>query len=648
MELKKLIDEHKVISFDIFDTLIERNVEQPVDAFVMIENIYNNGVGEISNFQIDRINAEKKARRSCKDEEITLQNIYNELKDKYSDAILKKLIDIEINVELSLCQEKKDISKYFNYAKELGKNVIITSDMYLPHDTIEKILNYNGIQGYSYLYLSSDIKKTKHTGNLFRYIKEKLSVNYNDILHIGDNIFSDIKQANLLGIDTYHISECKTGEISNKILNKLRLKFSKKDFEKNLLNTFIDKNFENDIQQIRNLELYKFGYTILGPVLYGFLNNIEKKCIQMNLEHIYFFSRDGYLLKEAYDKYYKSNYNISSSYLYVSRKALVTPMLEKEYSIKNIKDLLGIKGTISVDSFLKRLSNNVDKYGEFLHNHKLSLDDTINFNSDYSKIDSFYLEIRNKLFDEIYQQRELLKRYLIQEGFNKYEKVGIMDLGWRGSLQYAMKKIIDSNHYNVNTYGFYIGLTDEYNEYKENGMDAEGYIFMPQDIELENRIVGAKGLVELLFSAPHGSTLGYKIVRNNIQPILDEMDYDKYQQKKIDEIQLGALNFVKDFSNKFYNLDLNLSKDILINRLIRYISNPTIKEVSVFKEFKFNDFGRTDLINAKEIKSYLFNPRRLLNDFGESRWKIGFMKMLFKIKFNYFMVYCLLKKIFNR
>ena len=36
-ELKRLIDENEVISFDIFDTLLLRNVNQPSDIFRIVE-----------------------------------------------------------------------------------------------------------------------------------------------------------------------------------------------------------------------------------------------------------------------------------------------------------------------------------------------------------------------------------------------------------------------------------------------------------------------------------------------------------------------------------------------------------------------------------------------------------------------------------
>ena len=56
-KLKKLIDSHDVVSFDIFDTLIKRNCMYPTDVFQIVENRFNldNNKDKIENFKTIRI-----------------------------------------------------------------------------------------------------------------------------------------------------------------------------------------------------------------------------------------------------------------------------------------------------------------------------------------------------------------------------------------------------------------------------------------------------------------------------------------------------------------------------------------------------------------------------------------------------------------
>ena len=53
----KQIEEYDVVSFDIFDTLLKRNIKKPTDVFKYMEKKYNK-----EGFFNERIEAEKRAR----------------------------------------------------------------------------------------------------------------------------------------------------------------------------------------------------------------------------------------------------------------------------------------------------------------------------------------------------------------------------------------------------------------------------------------------------------------------------------------------------------------------------------------------------------------------------------------------------------
>ena len=84
------------ISFDIFDTLIERSVSKPTDIFEIVgEKVL--GKEHRREFLENRIRAEKKAReKSC---EITLDQIYQELVDTYKSDIVELLQKTEVQIE---------------------------------------------------------------------------------------------------------------------------------------------------------------------------------------------------------------------------------------------------------------------------------------------------------------------------------------------------------------------------------------------------------------------------------------------------------------------------------------------------------------------------------------------------------------------
>lgn len=79
-ELKRAVDSHDLISFDVFDTLIKRNVGDPHDVFDLVAKLYSSrGYGDFSSFHIARCCAEVSARGESKCEEVTLDEIYEQL-----------------------------------------------------------------------------------------------------------------------------------------------------------------------------------------------------------------------------------------------------------------------------------------------------------------------------------------------------------------------------------------------------------------------------------------------------------------------------------------------------------------------------------------------------------------------------------------
>ena len=157
----KEINKYKYISFDIFDTLIKRNVEKPEDIFKIVEKKL-----QIENFYEKRIDAQKKAYLKKKKSEVTLDEIYENI--DLDKKIIENAKDCERQTEIEFCQYNLKIDKTYNEIRDKSKIILIT-DMYLDRDTISKILNKCSIK-YSKLYISSELNLTKSKGNIFKYI----------------------------------------------------------------------------------------------------------------------------------------------------------------------------------------------------------------------------------------------------------------------------------------------------------------------------------------------------------------------------------------------------------------------------------------------------------------------------------------------
>lgn len=200
--------EIKVVSFDLFDTLIIRNVPTPEDVFELVQIRYRR-IHPDKKFEIDfavlRRNAEKLARKKNKEngkKEITLEEIYACMQS-VDEAAKKELLQIEIEAECNVCQPNYEVKAFFEQLIKQGYSVIITSDMYLPETVIKDILKKCGYSSYEALYLSSKYRETKSAGTLFDRILSDFQIESSQLLHIGDHCRADYWIPKQKGIQTF-------------------------------------------------------------------------------------------------------------------------------------------------------------------------------------------------------------------------------------------------------------------------------------------------------------------------------------------------------------------------------------------------------------------------------------------------------------
>ncbi len=199
-KFRKIISNKRVVSFDIFDTLIERKCLLPTDVFFLAAYKLYSDFNSAADFCCQRIKAEQIVRGD-NNEEVTLDDIYNIIGKVNSDA--DKLKALELETELEVCCPKESGIDLFKEAIQNGKTVILATDMYLPLDFIKTLLDNNGISCHENIFLSCVHKKSKKTGLLFNVALNTLSISASDIVHFGDSIAADFKGAQKANIEPH-------------------------------------------------------------------------------------------------------------------------------------------------------------------------------------------------------------------------------------------------------------------------------------------------------------------------------------------------------------------------------------------------------------------------------------------------------------
>lgn len=190
-----------LISFDVFDTLVERQVCLPTDVFYVVGLKYFNDEKIAQRFKEDRIAAEYIARKNSKTGEIFFDDIYNELKKILTYAnVTDELKQLELNIELNLSRPRKCIIDLCNELFEKGKKVVLISDMYLTSDFLHKMMEKCGVNTAISLFISCECGVNKISGKLFEYVDSVVNVKPEKHLHYGDSYKADFCGAKRVGV----------------------------------------------------------------------------------------------------------------------------------------------------------------------------------------------------------------------------------------------------------------------------------------------------------------------------------------------------------------------------------------------------------------------------------------------------------------
>ncbi len=611
-------DKYRYISFDIFDTLVLRNVNKPTDVFKVVEEKYNSIYKDkVKDFSINRIKAQVDVSKWDTKVETLIEDFYEELKKYYNKDVCKKLYELEKEVEINLCvPNRKYINLYSNLVKD-NKKIIITSDMYLDIDTIKEILNKCGITKYEKLYLSSKYQKRKSNGSMYDFIIKDLNISKKDIIHIGDNNISDNIIPRLKGINTIHVKNKKQVMFYNKKVNN-------NDYD--MLENFISNNVD-----LNKSYYYKMGYETFGPILYGFSKWLHES---IKTDKIFFLSRDGYLISKAFDILEKKE----GTYFYASRRALIIPTLFMEDNLKSMTDKLYIRDYIKISNLFRKLGLEEKDFKDIVTKHGYGVNDSIKYEDLFKeKFTKLFNEIKPIIHNNSKKEYNLLFQYMQQEHFNG--DVSIVDIGWNGNMQMSFNNIIKNTNDKTNIEGFYVGILPESKNIGKINM--HGFLFDEKnnrDIYLCLKVINS--IFESMFLAPHGSVKKYKKEKGKIKPILLEYEFDEgIEKKSYEEIQEGALQFVRDFNSSDLKYILDIDSRLSFYNMQKFAYYPKLRDIEKFGDFKFLEDDIIYLAKPKKIIYYLTHPKELFKDVYTSGWLIGFMKRLTKINIFYTQLY---------
>jgi predicted HAD superfamily hydrolase/SAM-dependent methyltransferase len=529
----------RVVSFDIFDTLVCRICGKPDDLFIEVgRRLAAQGLlarpFTPMEFHSARLAADSCARQKAVSRghpsEIKLADIYVELKEVLTDSTAACAVEFE--VERNYCFLNPAVASLARHAKALGYKVVAISDTYFTAAQLQQLLRENGFLAslFDVIMTSCECGKAKWNGQLYHELFRHFDIHPAELMHLGDNELADIEVARQYGVRTVHYYKTNS-TLARQLLAERKMRSSDLHLAGSLdsIRILIARRAKSDQDAFRD------GAFIFGPVLARYADWCVEKFKAANVHTVLALMREGELLGELVRRSaVAAGVELKIVTCFTSRRATARASIS-DLTPTGIMELFEGSSTVTLQSIFEVLGMDEEIARQF---DPKVLSKTLS-------VDNSLAEVLTQLFKNP-RAHQLLKDKCAESyalAFDYFKsltggdpRVGILDIGLGGSIQRNIARILRRGGQNVITIGCYLARTSKSGRLALNG--DEVHAFMEQDW---NRITI---LPELAVSSPVGSTNGYeRDATGAVKPVLGECKVTPAEKNIRGRIRDGILEF---------------------------------------------------------------------------------------------------------
>ncbi|HQU63050.1 MAG TPA: hypothetical protein PKY85_07885, partial [Nitrosomonas sp.] len=490
-------------------------------------------------------------------------------------------------------------------AKNLGKRVILASDMYLPKLLIENLLKKHGITGWHAFYLSSENGLRKDTGDFYHQLLIDERVSPHEVLIIGDNEQSDVQKPGDFQFRVTHVMRpvelARATPRFEPIIEYACNPDTRNDLNTQLiLGTIVQANFQPlfyphfDPTELVPATPWSVGFTIAGPLILSFVQWLAKKAINDGMQCLYFVAREGQILKMAYDLWTADDrHAVPSEYLVLSRRAITVPM------IANLEDIYQIARTDYAPNPMPDFI--FERYGIHLsdtecetfahrklwpHNKKVLVE---HGNIDHLK--PLLQVLEKRILEQAMDERPALLAYLQNTGLHTDKRTAIVDVGYAATTQGYLNRLLQQK-----IHGYYLITLDTAEKIATTyQVLTQGYYYHFTKPSTTEPVLYRKSFtLEKFFSANDAQIVRYRSSETGeIIPEFRPLSNEEHQSAIIRaEIRRGILDFIQQsikIRNHFVS-DFEIPAHIAEMLFLQFIKHSSESERNLLRSIVLDDF----------------------------------------------------------
>jgi len=546
-----------------------------------------------------------------------------------NEALINACIEAELTLEEQALSPTPGILEALRALKATGVRLIFVSDMYLSVAQLTRLLAHCGLgdlfdEGYS----STQVGKRKATGRLFPWLLATEAVTPDELLFVGDDLEADQLQPGKHGIDSLHVVDPDETARRSTLKTLEHLASKNHAWNAQLIEELIARlpnRASRDANGDMDLEL---GQT-LAPGLVAYVMDTVDLARRRDIDTIYFLAREGLTFLRIYGLLRTSGVlgarPPAARYLHVSRASTILPSMDS-LSWVSLQRFWRQYPKQTLLSLLKNLSLPTDPFLGLaaqvgLTNPRRELRDPKDDPEFARLLES--REVQAAFASVRDAARDTLKDYLKYRGLWGQPRVVLADIGWKGTMQDNLARAFRDEPAFPELFGAFFALAGEGEtnprSYK-HGFIADVRRGDAEEVDLFRNTA----IYEMVTQAAHGSTVGYERRPDSpraVLPVLKEYEVEKENaQRYFRRARQGIDEWTRDFCQVFPLSPLTAEqlRAGALSRALDYIRYPTRAQAQAFLRY-----SHVESFGVHQISRFGFDVKvgELLKQSPRKTWK---------------------------
>jgi FMN phosphatase YigB (HAD superfamily) len=608
----------RVASFDVFDTLLTRAVGEPEAVALLLGRrlLARGRIGcsaEVFARQ-RRLAGDRAAQETGGDP--PLDAIHAEL----AAALLlppeaaDDLWQAEKELEFELIRPVAGAQSLVRAARDRGDRVVFVSDTNFREPELRELLDRHDLRRPDdACFTSSDLRVSKNRGTLYPVVRRELAVRADRLVHHGDHPRSDLRHARGSGWRAVHRPQAR--------LNRYETALERHSFATGGLSSALagaSRMARLSQEEDSESALVRVAAGVIGPTLAAWMLQVLQRAQRDGIACLYFLSRDGEVLLDVARRLDRSlQTGVELRYLEGSRTTWLPAAADDETTLESFNLDRDFR---SVRTVLASIGLDPDEVAAAL---PPALSDPARWDTGLAESEQVLLtraisgpEIRRVALERARRSRELLVDYLRQEGWDRSQPVGLVDVGWRGRIVRALSDVCEAEGMQSPARVYFFGVRHDAHEIVGDRLAPalDGWFYdHASRTGLVRHMFDLEACVEMFCAAEAGGVIGYARSGERVRPVLGPRRAD------LAEWGLGRVRAtVGAFADELV-LDSDLvdpaadARHAVNDVLESFWTRPTPDEVAAWSAFPLT----IDMFHSRTVR--IAEPIRLRRLLGSAR-----------------------------